>query len=287
MSWLLYRWVWVVETPLHIGMSPAGMLNRTRLYVPARTLWGALTAQKARAQGDPANSSPDYKTVGQEIRQDFRFGYLFPAEEVGEEWKAWLPRYTETGLVWEREGNEGQGLEDRKFRMRLLSTRPGTSIDPETDTALEGSLREFEVINPFWRSEKGAHRVGLVGYVFVRQKPQFPSELFCGGDTRYGLGLIRRMKCVQATSFFDWQVDLKQENAVLFVNTREGGGPRVLAHVEADSIQLRGEYEVVGGWDEGRLQAASKLYWKPGSVKDGPVRCEIVQDGYWKGTRDE
>lgn len=287
MSWLLYRWVWIVQAPLHIGISPAGMLNRTRLYVPARTLWGALTAQKAQAQANSTCSFPDYKKEGKEIRQNFRFGYLFPAEWVGGQWKAWLPRYTENGLVWQREG-DGETLEDRKFRMRLLGTRPGTAIDPETDTALEGALREFEVINPFWQSEKGPHSVALVGYVFARSKPkEVPSELFCGGDTRYGLGRIRLAGCTVSSQFFDWQVETNQENPVLFHNSSQDGGARVLAHIEAASTELRGDYEVLGGWDYGNLQEPGKLFWKPGCISNRALRCEILEDGYWKGTGDE
>ncbi|GIW70798.1 MAG: hypothetical protein KatS3mg102_0340 [Planctomycetota bacterium] len=49
MSWSLFRWTWQLESPLYVGMPPAGSLNRCRLYVPARALWGAVTAEIARA----------------------------------------------------------------------------------------------------------------------------------------------------------------------------------------------------------------------------------------------
>lgn len=42
MAWQVYRWVWQLESPLHIGLVPAGILNRTRLYIPARTMWGGI-----------------------------------------------------------------------------------------------------------------------------------------------------------------------------------------------------------------------------------------------------
>ncbi len=61
MSWTLYRWTWRLESPLFVGAPPAGSLNRCRLYVPSRALWGALTAELARRR---ANASPSYETEG-------------------------------------------------------------------------------------------------------------------------------------------------------------------------------------------------------------------------------
>ena len=50
MSWSLQRWTWLLESPLFVGTTPAGSLNRCRLYVPARALWGAMTAELSRRQ---------------------------------------------------------------------------------------------------------------------------------------------------------------------------------------------------------------------------------------------
>jgi hypothetical protein len=62
-SWALFRWVWQLEGPLHVGMPPAGSINRTRLYVPARALWGALTAELARGETSPGKD-PEYQAFG-------------------------------------------------------------------------------------------------------------------------------------------------------------------------------------------------------------------------------
>lgn len=50
MTWSLFRWVWRLEAPLHVGIPPAGSLDRCRLYLPARNLWAALTAALARQE---------------------------------------------------------------------------------------------------------------------------------------------------------------------------------------------------------------------------------------------
>ncbi len=105
MSWTLYRWTWRLESSLFVGALPAGSLNRCRLYVPSRTLWGGLTAELARRG---ASDFPDYGKKGRMLLENARLTYLFPAEGDGEAWRAWLPRYEKRdGLVWRREDRQG------------------------------------------------------------------------------------------------------------------------------------------------------------------------------------
>lgn len=282
MTWSLYRWVWRLESPLHIGLPPAGALNRTRLYVPARNLWGALTAELVRRQSE---HFPDYAAWGDKLKRDVRFSYLFPAEQVNDAWEAWLPRYEEgEGLGWKHEG-EGTAQADRHFRMRLLITRPGTAIEHESDTAAEGTLREFELISPYWR-EDAFKPVAMVGYLFCKEDSllkeiQQIEELFIGGDTRYGLGRITRVAFEQVSDFF---CDAK-------VNVQGNGSPRitvsqVLAHTRPHTnLTLRGAMESVGGWDmpQGRMNAP-KLVWAPGSIEPNAQQreFEIQEDGLWQ-----
>lgn len=286
MTWELYRWVWRLESPLHIGAPPAGALNRTRLYLPARALWGALTAEIASRRSP--HHFPDYKSVGQSLQTNTRLSYLFPAEQVnGEEWRAWLPRYKQgAGLVWEWErDHEPREWDDRRFRMRLLITRPGTAIEPQSSTAAEGTLREFELISPHWRDADSALRpVDMVGYLFCRdtntglcQEICQIEELFIGGDTRYGLGRLTRITCDRASQFFDsGQVDLQASSPV--VTTR-----RLLAHAAvAPNLSLLGAMECLAGWDmiQGGLKRA-ELVWVPGSSLGQDQKFELREDGLW------
>lgn len=290
MIWSLYRWTWQLEAPLHIGMPPAGSINRCRLYVPARALWGALTAELARSK---SGNFPDYPGVGENLRKQTRLGYLFPAERVGSEWKAWLPSYEPgKGLVWKPEGND-TGLEDRRFRTRLLSTRPGTAIEPESDTAAEGSLRETEIVNAVWREATGVpgSRVAFVGYLFVRNDDtadaadtiriagrNVPDMLQVGGDTRYGFGKLQRLACEPAKDFFGWTVDLSGPDPGV-------DSPCLLAHADvADGTQsgLQGQQEIMAGWDYGKLEPKPTVLWQPGSAAGRNVRWLIHTDWYWE-----
>lgn len=285
MAWSLYRWVWRLESPLYVGMAPAGMLNRTRLYVPARTVWAALTAEIARSK---STYFPDYQKIGVQLKQEIRLSYLYPAEQVDDQWKAWLPCYEEgEGLVWKREDGV-KPQEHWEFRTRLLSTRPGTAIVPQSDTAQDGSLRESELVGPYWRGDWGARPVGLVGYVFVQsgnavaKEPHYcwnPITLWCGGDTRYGLGRMRRVECKEATNLFGCQVGLDEAHPVV------QDCNRVLAHVPDSSIQMKGEYELLVGWDGEKLESGADIYWQPGTVATQALRWKILDNGYWQADK--
>jgi len=286
-TWSLYRWTWRLESPLYLGMPPAGSVNRCRLYVPARVVWGALTAELARAQAQ--SGFPEYKEVGERLREHARFTYLFPAEREREDWRAWLPRYVpDEGLVWEREGTRDQRFADRRFRMRLLSTRPSTAIEPSSDTAAEGSLRETECINTRWRDQDGLPEgsTALAGYVFLHDGLDEELRTFfeqldaitVGGDTRYGLGQLRQIGKTGATSVFGDGVELDKAQP-------EVEAERVLGHaaMSADaSSDLCGEMELLRGWDYGKSDhwRTPKPLWVPGSAGERQAwRIDAV--GHW------
>lgn len=292
MTWSLFRWVWQLDGSLHVGMPPAGSLNRTRLYVPARALWGALTAELSRREAKNGKE-PHYQTVGESLQKDYRFTYLYPAEQDGKAWHAWLPTYQEgLGLAWARQDHADGLVGDRQFRRRLLSTRPGTSIDATTDSAEDGSLRETECIEARWRDERGrdAGPVAMVGYVFIRTakvKDKYPAErrrldgvngLFVGGDTRYGLGRLRRVAFDQVKQGgpFGSEVNLDAEDPEVELST-------VWAHAHG-RVSLSGALELLGGWDRGsirRVDQASPL-WQPGSCATTPIWWSIGADGLWR-----
>ena len=276
MSWTLYRWTWQLRAPLYLGMPPAGSLNRTRLFVPARTLWGALAAELARHEAE--GGAADYKGVGDALCRDARFGYLFPAEYSAGRWRAWLPSYRGgLGLVWAREDDPNSRISDRSFRRRVLHTRPGTSIDPRSDAAEEGSLRETECIQPRWRDEEsGAESpLAMTGYVFLRNdalrhRLETIRQVFVGGDSRYGLGLMERKDAlVPEERFFGDRVELdRKEDEDPIVHSSV-----IRAHAIANGSNrdLLGERERIAGWGfEKRDQQSGKASaWVPGSQDCG------------------
>jgi len=286
-SWTLFRWTWRLESPLFVGAPPAGSLNRCRLYVPSRALWGALTAELARRR---ENGFPSYEMEGTTLHKNARFSYLFPAECDGKHWRAWLPRYEKRdGLVWRREDrSDGKhDLTNRDMRLLLLDARPGTAIDPDSDSAEEGSLRETECVLSQWRSNESP--VAFVGYVFLHHdflKHDLPElrDIFLGGDTRYGLGRMRRLEMTEASEVFGAGVSLNQDAPVV-----QSG--HLLAHARpADHVpKIVGSQELLAGWDRTKqisFQSLSETpLWTPGSrIREDKraVEWRICEDGTWK-----
>jgi len=286
MTWTALRWVWRLEAPLFVGIPPAGALNRCRPYVPARTLWGAVTAEISRSSN--GDSFPDYRKRGEEIREQCRFTYLFPAEKRGDKVLAWRPLFRKKGLQWCCNGGE-EYLSDRDFRRRLMGSRPGTAIAPESYSASEGTLRETECINPWWRDsncQEETSAVLLLGYVFLR-KNGFRSQLdnidtlFVGGDTRYGHGRISRVgghKEAGDVSVFGKPIHRDRENPgiqsdIIWGHALEGDWQK--------KQMIQGEQELLGGWNQGSPWRG-KLTWAPGTFLTESAVWSIEKDGYWK-----
>jgi len=286
MTWNLFRWVWRLEAPLSIGMPPAGALNRCRLYVPARVLWGAVTAEISRARD--GEKFPDYGKLGWEIALNCRFTYLYPAEKIDGNYLTRLPEFEQPrGLMWRcQDGREK--VTDREFRRRLLDARPGTAIEPETDSASEATLRETECISPWWRNlsgheEKHSH-VFLLGYVFLRKngfRRQIENieTLFVGGDTRYGLGKISRVGWRELSgdsTVFGKPTHLDKEDPEIQSNIVWGHA----LESSQDRSNISGTKELLGGWDQG-IQWQGFLAWIPGSYSEDELTWSIDNYGYW------
>ncbi|MEW6140412.1 MAG: hypothetical protein AB1733_19505 [Thermodesulfobacteriota bacterium] len=299
MTWKALRWVWRLEAPLFIGMPPAGALNRCRPYVPARVLWGAVTAEISRSRH--SETFPDYGKLGWEIALNCRFTYLYPAEKNGDKYLAWMPNYLKAtlderkgngeqkiGLRWHRLDGKGD-LSDRDFRRRLLDSRPGTAIAPETDSAFEGTLRDTECINPWWRDSSDCQGqpipMLLFGYVFLRnngfrRQLENVDTLFVGGDTRYGFGKIHRVQWNELSGdvpVFRKPVRLDQENPEICSDT-------VWGHASEDSDApiegMQGMKERLGGWEQGSPWPGV-LTWAPGSSLEQSVWWSLDKYGCW------
>ena len=299
MTWEMYRWVWRLHSPIHIGYTPAGALNRTRLYIQARSMWAALTAAIARQMIE--QSFPDYSRVGQILQQGIRFTYLYPAEHVKDRWLAWLPCYLQEeqriGPYWRREDGAVDPVSDRRFRQRLLHTQASTAIAPDADAAEEGTLREVEYVMPYWCLEQGhtePRPVAFVGYVFLKDTLDRRicdllfeiRELFIGGETRYGFGHLvlhpfsDQHPWEQGNICFNAPVDLSQDEPGILQ------ADHLLAHGSLPAAYAQGNWEIIVWWDWQTLQPTNKPFWQPGTrvsqSADQKLNFFIDHRGLWK-----
>ena len=149
MPWRMYRVVFRIKTPVHIGYRKYGNLMQTRPYVPARVLLGALTARITREIFGRTKDWRRYRLVGEILNRIFTASYFYPTtrEDGGVNEFPW---------------------EERFPHYDFIGSYVSTALESKEKTAREGSLHEVEYISP--RTRYGGEQVYLSGYFFVREE---------------------------------------------------------------------------------------------------------------------
>jgi len=178
-----YKHVFKQIQPIHIGAGSYGVINETRIFISGWTMWGALTKAYNLKKGVSLSENQKlfehiscfYPCFDEEGRN-----VLFPKFENGE---FVLGNYSEDN-----------------FRAKFVDTFISTAIDSKTNTALDESLHEINVILPGAKvdlyegnvKEKQLYWVGVV-QLKDKQENDLPSEIYVGGEVKYGLG---KMECI-------------------------------------------------------------------------------------------
>lgn len=269
-------------------------LMRTRLYVPGRTLWGAVTVRLVQKTG-----KGDYKKAGQFLKEQMRFGYLYLSD--GEE--LFIPKYTEEGLKF-------GGVSLYEFEKKCVHSISTTSIDAYSLSAEEETLHHLEHINPY--SMDDSSPLSLKGLLWVKKLESFSEQdddlslkyegarlklseliqfLQVGGERKYGFGRIElsKLKRVDDTKletegfYGEWSETKESVNVIIIA------GKPVWAHVECvPPLKIEGEIEIFTGreWDNrkgaGRAISSPGLCWVPGSVVKENTRFEVMNSGTWR-----
>ena len=275
MSWQKFHVVYELHSPLHIGYHKVGNVQRTRYYIPARNLWGAVTeALTRRGFSTHGVSSGDYQQVGEWVKKHCAFGYWF----VYENSKLLTPCYCKDGLKY---GN----LSVSEFERRYLDSHVTTALDPKTNSAQYGSLHEVEFIAPY--SRNGA-RTQVSGSVFLDDEAKtilsengwrnWLSNLQVGGERRYGFGTIRLIEMEPE----DDPITCTRPCQSVSKNTS------FLAHVSVTTnVQIRGQIEPLVGRVTSQSHAfgsrltSAIVCWTPGSIPMDDVQVQFEQEGYW------
>jgi hypothetical protein len=281
MTWTAYQITFRLESPLHVGHLKIGNLQRTRHYVPGKTLWGALTARLTR---DFPELGEAYQTVGQHVSNELAFSYFYPAIDHNE---PLYPDYTSNGLCY---GSSKMAPDE--FAWRVLSSYASTAVDARRTAAEEGSLHEVEFISP--RDREKGDPVYLVGYIFKRRGCQLRwqktlDRLQLGGERGYGWGRVSKcelgkLSCEKLKLFDLCEVDLRQERLIITMLK----GSQILAHTSTDGIQARGQIEPWLGREtlaaerHGAKLSQAQVCWVPGSRIVDESRLIICPYGLWE-----
>ncbi|MHC1625226.1 MAG: RAMP superfamily CRISPR-associated protein [Methermicoccaceae archaeon] len=302
MSWHLYSLRFQLRSPLHIGFHKVMHLFRTRAYVPAKPLWGALTAKLT-----PALRLTEYDKVGSLLKDAVRFGYFYLSDGN----RTFIPKYTTEGLKFE-------SLPQADFDKRFIGSMTSTAIEPYSFTAEEGMLHEVEYISPYIIND--GKRVFIVGLLWMSElsRDGFSIKLDdndisiaynsnevklselggiiqIGGERKYGFGHVKlnELRREDVVNLKDLKFVGKWEEMKgeiwLELKKDEPIWSHLAVNPNLKKEVVKGSLEAVVGrdWDKkgaGRsLRYYGNLYWAPGSVLMEDTAIKITENfGLWE-----
>lgn len=239
MAWQVYRVVFRLRSPLHVGRGKIGNLQRTRLYVPGRTFWGALTMRLTRdaALGKSgATDSAAYQQVGAKVDATLAYTYFYPA--------LWDDSLGDYAVQWPWSPD---------FTQRFVSSYTGTALTYPSQSVAEGTLHEIELVSP--STLDTGEPVHLVGYVFDDGSSlnwqSALERLQLGGERGYGWGQVTVAALdgplTNADLFGGVAEFVPNTGTSIRVKANAPSGARVLAHATPDSVKMSGELEPLVG----------------------------------------
>lgn len=282
MTWTAYRVVFKLKSPMHIGCSKVGNVQRTRPYITGRVFWGALTMRLTRDKHQPATDSEEYQKIGCKVHQSLVYTYFYPA----------IDPYRIT-FPWENEN---------RFRRCFLSSYASTALTYPQQKADEGLLHEVEFLSP--RTLDEGKQVYLIGYVFEKEGCDLQWQPACkrlqmGGERGYGWGDVQCVEIKLLEKHGD-KYDLYDGQAVFTANEEQPiiQAKRLLAHASATELTATGEIEPLVGreWRSHNkdnqdsptncyagqhVEQFGDLCWVPGSVVERSLNFEIQKFGIW------
>lgn len=163
MTWHRYQLAFRLRTPLHAGYQKIGYLQRTRRYVPARTMRGAAIARLAALLGVTGDTS--YQQLLREANDRIAFGYFFPALAASAPLR---PSLCDGMPSYRTDGDNPQVLKAADFDRLFITSITSTALDDRRRSALDGSLHEVECLSPLTSTEEEPQTVYLTGALYVK-----------------------------------------------------------------------------------------------------------------------
>lgn len=265
MAWQKYDLVFQLLAPLHIGYRKVGKLMQTRGYLPGKNLWAALTARLTRDYDNGAEGQ-HYVEIGQQVQDHFRFTYLYPTTQNGNEYKIHYP--------W-----------DDDFDYLFMNSYASTALNYASQSAEDAMLHETEFIAPHTRAGQPVY---LSGHLYIKidlptlldNWPKALKDFQVGAERGYGWGRMRLISCDKQGEPFN-----SEPRAV----TLNG---HTTAHLKAENVTgIIGSVEPLIGWernnDTGRksdwkLSKQAIICYAPGAKVIGEHKFIIGPNGLWE-----
>lgn len=277
--WKAYEINLKLLSPLHIGWRKTSNFNQTRFYIPAKTMWGALTARITR---DNKDMNQQYIQVGKDLNDYYRFSYFYPYFKSNNNEVIKFP--------WE----------DPYFEYNFVNSYQSAALDVKS--AVDGMLHEIEYLSPFTRE---GNQVFLKGYIFEDDNNNSKLNLNLdkimdalpkiqlGAERGYGWGrveLVNNYKKMITEDIFGYKFDNSHQDPVIkYLMNSHHENKYLLAHtlVEENNLHIEGKIEPFIGriYSEKADDKFSQAFvcWIPGSKinNNSEVCFKICADGLW------
>lgn len=319
--WTCYKVYLEAKSPIHIGYgAKLGIVDRTRYYIPAKNIWGALTNLIARNIMRSYNSKV-YQEIGKYINENIKFSYFYPVEykkisEKIEIIQVFAPCYTEDGLKF-GVCKDKEKITSEKFEQTFISSFVSTAIDKASKSAEKESLHEIEFIRDKIELNSCVKPTVFVGYFFAKderlkirvgtEKSEISftnfsievngsklNEIWIGGERNYGLGRIKILSLEKFNKdkvyIFDSGVMVDVTGEQLIVDS-EDGRKTALSHVNIENLNINlilGDIEPLIGreWNEKgsgqKISQTAKICIVPGSQLVYDSIIYISNFGLWE-----
>ncbi len=303
MSWQIHKLVYQAKSPIHIGYHKLGFIQRTRYYITGKAMWGAMTANITRAfYGESGAKAEDYEKVGKKLCGEIIPSYFYPAIKQGEaQYDPLLPRFGKQGLKYGKYSAE-------EFERRFIHSFGQTAIEAANLTAEDNTLHETEYIASVIEKDGEQKPVYFVGYIFAKTPTvkfdevngaeekswddikEIISEIFVGGERRYGFGRLRldpSLMIYPAEDFFGYKVDTN------IASFNIPYGEPIHGHLPVkENLILKGDIEPLVGreWGTGKdgevvfgqKVSNAKICWMPGSIIEEGKSLKIGDYGIFE-----
>jgi len=293
-EWKMYKIVLHLLSPLHTGQAKWGNLLIANPYLPARPLWGALTAYLTRLMYT-APSGQNYRNTGMQLQKKIAFTYFYPCLKSNEEYDTYFP--------WEGTSN------DIPHHARFISSYVSTAIQGEQKVAEDASLHEIEFLSPY-TLDGNESPVYLMGYIFhfsnsstrdnlhdtiveilSNSDHDFWRTLQLGAERSYGWGRIR-CECINEQIQNCWgkyTLHLNGDRPALKIAAGQHiPAPLIFHDAVASKINGRAQPLVRRAWGQhpGEQIAFDGMAYAVGSVLRESCKLQISRLGYLE-YRDE
>lgn len=291
MTWHAWKLTYRAMSPILIGDQLFGSIQRTRLYIPSWTLWGAITARLTRAWFSSATAN-EYDQIGKFVANNILTSYA--GIRIGENDEGALPNFNgkwKMGIISQPE-----------FERAYLSSIGHTAVAPGTMTSEPGALHETEALMPFDHSGKP---VFWQFSLYIRQPWDSSGQdllqktmadvmtvvenLVVGAERGYGFG---HLKIVPRRDIHNPVKILNQD----WPEPNDWRDSILRAHVPVDDLKgivVEGKTEWItrrlhqmdldtGAWGPGQ-KIETREYYCPGCrIKNGEWRPTVGPYGLWR-----